>query len=147
MRLPACAEGDAADPGTRRAFAPDLLILTLVSPAVFHPRAVRDAASLLRHPTAPRTVPIMKSFFPLRRGEGATLVFLIAFSAFAFIPQWRTIEAGGMAVFGWLIAALMLVSPALALVTILRRDGTEGGGAGGSGAAPDVAAEEGGGEA
>lgn len=89
----------------------------------------------------------MKSFFPLRRGEGATLVFLIAFSAFAFIPQWRTIEAGGMAVFGWLIAALMLVSPALALATILRRDGTGGGGAGAGGAAPDTAAEEGGGEA
>ena len=68
----------------------------------------------------------MKSFFPLRRGEGATLVFLIAFAAFAFIPEWRTIEVGGMAVFGWLIAALMLISPALALVTILGRDRTEG---------------------
>lgn len=87
----------------------------------------------------------MKSFFPLRRGEGATLVFLIAFSAFAFIPRWRTIEAGGMAVFGWLIAALMLISPALALVTILRRDGTRGAGAGAGGAEPDAAAEEGGG--
>ncbi len=88
----------------------------------------------------------MKSFFPLRRGEGATLVFLIAFSAFAFIPRWRTIEAGGMAVFGWLIAALMLISPALALVTILR-DGTRGAGAGAGGAKPDATAEEGGGDA
>ena len=89
----------------------------------------------------------MKSFFPLRRGEGATLVFLIAFSAFAFIPQWRMIEAGGMAVFGWLIAALMLVSPALALVTILRPDGTGGTGAGAGGGEPDAAAEESGGDA
>ena len=72
----------------------------------------------------------MKSFFPLRRGEGATLVFLIAFAAFAFIPEWRTIEMGGMAVFGWLIAALMLISPTLALVTILRRDRTGGARAG-----------------
>ena len=88
----------------------------------------------------------MKSFFPLRRGEGATLVFLIAFSAFAFIPRWRTIEAGGMAVFGWLIAALMLISPALALVTILRRDGTRGG-AGAGGAESDATAEDGGGDA
>lgn len=86
----------------------------------------------------------MKSFFPLRRREGATLVFLIAFSAFAFIPEWRTVEVGGMAVFGWLIAVLMLVSPALALVTILRRDGTVGAG---GGAAPDAAADEGGGDA
>jgi len=84
----------------------------------------------------------MKSFSPLRRGEGATLVFRVAFSAFAFIPEWRTIEAGGMAVFGWLIAALMLVSPALALVTILRRDGTGGAGVGAGGTAPDAAAEE-----
>ena len=84
----------------------------------------------------------MKSFFPLRRGEGATLVFLIAFSAFAFIPQWRTIEAGGMAVFGWLIATLMLVSPALALVTILRRNGTGSARTGAGGAAPDAAAED-----
>lgn len=75
----------------------------------------------------------MKSFFPLRREEGATLVFLIAFAAFAFIPQWRTIEVGGMAVFGWLIAVLMLISPALALVTILRGDGTGGAVAGASG--------------
>ena len=89
----------------------------------------------------------MKSFFPLRRGEGATLVFLIAFAAFAFIPEWRTIEVGGMAVFGWLIAALMLISPALALVTILRRDGTGGAGAAASGGESGRSAEEGGGDA
>ena len=89
----------------------------------------------------------MKSFFPLRRGEGATLVFLIAFAAFAFIPEWRTIEVGGMAVFGWLIAALMLVSPALALVTILRRDGSGGAGAGANGDESGGGAAEDGGEA
>ena len=66
----------------------------------------------------------MKHFFPMVRREGATLVFLIAFAAFAFIPAWRTIELGGMAVFGWLIAALMLISPAVTLVTFLRRDST-----------------------
>lgn len=89
----------------------------------------------------------MKSFFPLRRGEGATLIFLIAFAAFAFIPEWRTVEVGGMAVFGWLIAALMLISPALALVTILRRDGTGGAGPGASGGDSGGGAAEGGGEA
>ena len=88
----------------------------------------------------------MKSFFPIRRGEGATLLFLIAFAAFAFIPSWRTVEVGGMAVFGWLIAALMLISPALALVAILRRDGT--GGAPGAGADQSRGSAEGkGGEA
>ena len=88
----------------------------------------------------------MKSFFPLRRGEGATLVFLIAFAAFAFIPQWRIIEVGGMAVFGWLIAALMLISPALALVTILRRDGAGGAGTRASGGESGGGAAEEGGE-
>ncbi len=75
----------------------------------------------------------MKSFFPLGRGEGGALVFLIAFAAFAFIPTWRTVELGGMAVFGWLIAALMLISPAVALVTFMRRDGTGGAAPEGSG--------------
>ena len=53
----------------------------------------------------------------MRRSEAATLVFLVAFAAFAFIPAWRTIEVRGMAVFGWLIAALMILSPTLALAT------------------------------
>lgn len=87
----------------------------------------------------------MKSFFPLRRSEGATLVFLIAFAGFAFIPAWRTTELGGMAVFGWLIAALMLISPALALVTILRRDRTGGAGPGAGGGEFGAGAEDGGG--
>ena len=56
----------------------------------------------------------------MRRREGATLVFLVAFAAFAFIPAWRTVEFGGMAVFGWLIAALMLISPAVTLVAFRR---------------------------
>ena len=63
----------------------------------------------------------MKHFFPMVRREGATLVFLIAFAAFAFIPVWRDLEVRGMAVFGWLIAALMLVSPTVTLVAFLRR--------------------------
>ena len=63
----------------------------------------------------------MKHFFPMVHREGATLVFLIAFAAFAFIPVWRDLEVGGMAVFGWLIAALMLVSPTVTLVAFLRR--------------------------
>ena len=63
----------------------------------------------------------MKSFFPMRRSELFTLGFLVAFAAFAFHPAWRTVELGGMAVFGWLVAALMLLSPALALAAFLAR--------------------------
>lgn len=61
----------------------------------------------------------MKSFFPMGRGEVATLAFLIVFSVFSFLPVWRTAEFAGMAVFGWLMAALMVISPALALAVFL----------------------------
>lgn len=71
------------------------------------------------------------SCFTMRRREGATLVFLIAFAVFAFIPAWRDIEIGGMAVFGWLIAMLMLISPAVTLVAFRRRKTAPG-------APPDV---------
>ena len=87
----------------------------------------------------------MKSFFPLRRSEGATLVFLIAFAGFAFIPAWRTTELGGMAVFGWLIAALMLISPTATLFTFLRRKGRVGAASEGSGADSISGAEQDGG--
>ncbi len=82
----------------------------------------------------------MKSFFPMVRREGATLVFLIAFAAFAFIPAWRTIEIGGMALFGWLIAALMLISPAITLVIFTRRP--RGGRAANAARADDTAGAE-----
>ena len=69
----------------------------------------------------------MKQFFPMRRSEALTLLFLIACAAFAFLPRWRTVEFWGMALFGWLIAALMVLSPALALATFLSKsDGGEG---------------------
>lgn len=63
----------------------------------------------------------MKSFFPLGRGETATLAFLIGFSALSFLPVWRTLEFAGLAVFAWLMAALMVISPALALVVFWRK--------------------------
>lgn len=56
------------------------------------------------------------------RGEAATLVFLIVFSAISFLPLWRSLEVAGMAVFGWLMAALMVISPVLALtVFVVKR--------------------------
>ena len=57
-----------------------------------------------------------KGFFAMRRGEASALVVLIAFSALSFLPVWRRIDFAGMAVFGWLMAALMLLSPALMLI-------------------------------
>ena len=55
------------------------------------------------------------------RGEAASLVFLILFSIVSFLPLWRTLEVAGMAVFGWLMAALMVISPALALALFLLK--------------------------
>lgn len=63
----------------------------------------------------------MKNFFPMRRDETRVLVFLIVFATLAFLPVWRHIELAGMAAFGWFMATLMLLSPALALYVFLRR--------------------------
>lgn len=97
----------------------------------------------LRQSPALHTMPSMKSFLPMRRREGATLVFLIAFAAFAFIPAWRTVEFGGMAVFGWLIAALMLVSPAVTLFAFRRPGSNAAAGSeeGGDGAGANAEAD------
>ena len=64
----------------------------------------------------------MKQFFPMRRSEKIVLPFLITFAALSFLPVWRTIELGGMAVFGWLMAILMLISPVLTLLALRRSD-------------------------
>jgi hypothetical protein len=66
----------------------------------------------------------MKQFFPMRRSEKIVLPFLIAFAAISFLPVWRNIEIGGMAVFGWLMAILMLISPVLTLLALSRSDKT-----------------------
>ena len=63
-----------------------------------------------------------KSFFPLGRGELLALLFLIAFSAVSFLPLWSEVEIAGMAAFGWLMATLMVISPAL-LLFVFRRGG------------------------
>jgi hypothetical protein len=63
----------------------------------------------------------MKSFFPMRRGEARVLAGLLVFSIFSFLPLWRRTEVAGMAMFGWLMAALMVVSPALALYVFIRK--------------------------
>jgi len=54
------------------------------------------------------------------RGEALALGFLLGFSAVTFLPVWREIDVGGMVLFGWLMAALMVLSPAIALIVFLR---------------------------
>ena len=67
------------------------------------------------------------SWFPMRRGEAPALAFLVLFSIVSFLPPWREIKIGGMVLFGWLMALLMLLSPALMLVVFRRtRDDDRG---------------------
>ncbi len=51
----------------------------------------------------------------MARGERFTLLLLILFSAVSFLPIWRSFEILGMALSGWMMAALMVVSPILTL--------------------------------
>jgi hypothetical protein len=69
---------------------------------------------------------MFKSFFPMDRVEALTLAFVVSFSAFCFLPVWRSQLIAGMAVFGWLMALLMLLSPALTLLVFRRSDRSEG---------------------
>ncbi|MDH5565485.1 MAG: hypothetical protein OEY15_02325 [Myxococcales bacterium] len=56
-----------------------------------------------------------RHFFPMARGEAFALVFLLLFSAVCFLPVWRQLEVVGMALSGWGMAALMVISPVLTL--------------------------------
>ena len=67
----------------------------------------------------------MKQFFPMGKGEVMMLVYLIVMAAISFLPVWRTMEIGGMAVFGWLMAALMITSPLLALLVFRYAERTK----------------------
>ena len=58
----------------------------------------------------------------MRPAEAAALVFLVLLSATSFLPVWRGVEIAGMAVFGWLMAALMVVSPVVTLWVFRRGD-------------------------
>ena len=58
----------------------------------------------------------MKDFFPMTKGDGWYLCSLVLFSIVAFLPWWREVYVAGMSVFGWLMAILMIFSPAIALI-------------------------------
>ena len=53
------------------------------------------------------------------RRERAALIGLIAFSALAFLPVFGEISLFGVAVFGWLMMALLLGSPAILVLLLL----------------------------
>jgi hypothetical protein len=61
-----------------------------------------------------------ENFFPMARGEKVVLGVLIFFAAASFLPMARNVEVAGMALFGWLMAALMVLSPILTLWVFRR---------------------------
>ncbi len=61
-----------------------------------------------------------KNFFPMARGEKGALSVLIFFAAASFAPVARNVEVAGMVLFGWLMAALMVISPILTLWAFRR---------------------------
>jgi len=61
-----------------------------------------------------------KNFFPMATGEKVALSVLIFFAAASFLPVARNVEVAGMALFGWLMAALMVLSPILTLWVFRR---------------------------
>jgi hypothetical protein len=51
----------------------------------------------------------------MRKSELFLLVTLVLFSSASFLPLWREIYIAGMSLFGWWMAALMILAPVGAL--------------------------------
>ena len=52
----------------------------------------------------------------MRGAERWFLILLLVFSAVSFLPWWREIHVAGLSLFGWWMAALMVLSPLVALL-------------------------------
>lgn len=66
----------------------------------------------------------MSNFFPMSSGDRWFLLTIILFSIISFLPWMQEIQISGMALFGWLMAALMILSPAIALFRLIRHRAT-----------------------
>ena len=62
----------------------------------------------------------MSHFFSMPSGDRWFLLTIIIFSIIAFLPWTQRVHIAGMALFGWLMAALMILSPAIALIRLIR---------------------------
>lgn len=58
------------------------------------------------------------SFFPMPRGDRWYLAALVAIAVVAFLPWSRGTPLGVLPVFGWIMAALMVLAPVIALVRL-----------------------------
>ena len=66
----------------------------------------------------------MSQFFPMPSGDRWFLLTIILFSVISFLPWIQEIQISGMALFGWMMAALMILSPAIALIRLIRQSRT-----------------------
>lgn len=55
----------------------------------------------------------------MKSGDRGYLISILVFAFVAFLPWSHRIRFSGMALFGWLMAALMVFSPAIALIQFL----------------------------
>ena len=68
----------------------------------------------------------MSNFFSMSRGDFVFIVALLVFAFVSFLPWSRDISWAGMAMLGWMMAALMIFSPAVALFRLLVEEKPEG---------------------
>ncbi len=60
------------------------------------------------------------NFFPLPKGDAAFLLLLLLFTLLSFGLPIQDLQLGGMDLLGWLMAALMIFSPLIALLRISK---------------------------
>ena len=63
----------------------------------------------------------MSNFFPLPRGDRWYVLAVLLFAVVSFLPWSHTVKVAGMALFGWLMAGLMVFAPAVALLRLRAR--------------------------
>ena len=63
----------------------------------------------------------MSNFFPLPRGDRWYMLAVLLFAVVSFLPWSHRVEVGGMALFGWMMAGLMVLAPAVALLRLRVR--------------------------
>ena len=63
----------------------------------------------------------MSNFFPMPRGDRWYILAILLFAVVSFLPWSHRIQVAGMALFGWLMAALMVVAPVVALLRLRER--------------------------
>ena len=69
----------------------------------------------------------MSNFFPMSKSDLLFIVILLVFAVVSFLPWSRDLYWGGMAMLGWMMAILMVLSPTIALVRLLRESNKDGG--------------------